>query len=176
MFDCVYPYRLATKTKGGNGHSVIHLFRFRTRQNRVILFQAECFDNHPIAVVKFYDKAHRESKNRFTLLTETGGFSAVVWTCLHIMFVDMVHENPYMSFAFMGAPKPTETDLDQTHRYRLYSEVMKRRFSPVDYEHLVMDSCSCYFMFCRNYCEHNPAAIDEMLDTLKKVYPDEAGW
>lgn len=180
MFDYVYSYNFAGKEKGEDGSYVAHLFRFKTRQNRTIIFRAEVFDDpHPIVVVKFFDKAHRLSEKRYSLLTNTGGFGSIVWTCINIMFKDLVDGNPYRSFAFIGAPKPKEVEqkkMANTHRFRLYANLMKRKFTPLRYQHTIMETCSCYLILNRDYCEDKPAAMAEMLEALKKTYPNEAKW
>jgi len=180
MFDHAYSYKFVGKEKGEDGSYVAHLFRFKTRQNRTIIFRAEVFDNpHPIVVVKFFDKAHRLSEKRFSLLTNTGGFGSIVATCINIMFKDLVGSNPYLSFAFMGAPKPKELAqkrLHNTQRFRLYALLMKRKFTPLHYQHAIMETYSCYLILNRDYCEDKPAAVEEMLEALKKTYPNEAKW
>lgn len=67
MFDSFYEYKQCGKKKMDD--LVSHLFRFKI-ERRTILVEVEYFVEHPIALIKFYDKVHLDSENRFNLLID----------------------------------------------------------------------------------------------------------
>jgi hypothetical protein len=175
MFDTHYEYKQCGKKKMDG--LVIHLFRFKI-ERRTILVEVEYFAKHPIAIIKFYDKVHRHSENRFNLLTEKGKFQPILRTCLNIM-IDLFYQNPYLSFGFAGAQTPIERKEDKkenTIRFRLYTYAIQQLFSNTAFLHLSVESCSHYFLINRDYCDNNPMHQGEILATIRKTYPGEALW
>jgi hypothetical protein len=156
---------------------IIHLFRFKIEM-RIILVEVEYFKDHPIALVKFYDKRDRNSANRFNVLTNRGNFQPILRTCINIM-LHLYHQNPYLSFGFTGAQPPEEQKEGQkenTIRFRLYRYAIQQLFSNTSFLHLTVESLSHYFLINRDYCENNPSGQSEMLNLIKKIYPYEALW
>ncbi len=175
MFDTFYEYTPCGSKKMND--LVVHLFRFRIGR-RTILVEVEYFIQHPVALVKFYDKTHRNSANRFNILTQKGKFQPILRTCLNIM-LDLLKQNPYISFGFAGAETPKERKLGLkavTIRYRLYTYAIQQLFSNTTFIHFSVESCSHYFLINRDYCESNPAHQSEIMLTIKKTYPTETLW
>lgn len=175
MFDTSYKYELCGKKKMDD--IVTHLFRFKI-ERRTILVEVEYFIEHPIALIKFYDKVHRNSENRFNLLTQKGKFQPILRTCLNIM-IDLYRENPYISFGFAGAQTPIERKEGKkvgTIRFRLYTYAIQQLFSNTAFLHLSVESCSHYFLINRDYCENKPLHQGEIMALIRKAYPDETLW
>jgi F0F1-type ATP synthase assembly protein I len=73
-----------------------------TPKNRCIVVEIHVFDRYPIAIAKFFDKAHRFSSNRYSLFSSSGEAAQIIRTAIEIM-LSFYHLNRLMSFAFMGA-------------------------------------------------------------------------
>jgi hypothetical protein len=173
MFERKYSYSLRTKKKEQVGEltRIVHLFRFTTSSNRKIITEAHLFDEHPLVVIKFFDKNHRLSSNRFSLMSSSNEASAIIRTVIEIM-LDFHRKNPYISFAFMGAPD-SDGNLNNNKRFRIYKGIMSRLFSNVSFEHLQLEVKSLYILLNRDYCNNKQECSQGIFDLLAMSYPDE---
>ncbi|MCC6413495.1 MAG: hypothetical protein IT270_17685 [Saprospiraceae bacterium] len=169
MFDRIYAYRKADKQRGVTGETV-HLFVFRTTKRRCIIFEAHEFSTCPLMVVKFFDKAHKLSDKRFSLLNGSNEAGSIIRTALEIM-LELYKSNPFLSFAFMGAPDE-DGDLRETRRFRIYREMLKRLFSDLDFQHIQQKEKSLYVLLNRNYCGTQPERQNDIFSTLANHYPE----
>jgi hypothetical protein len=175
MFDTSYPYSLKGKqrSKAGELGAVVHLFAFRTPQKRCIIVEIHLFDAQPIAIVKFFDKAHRLSPKRFSLLSSTNEAAPIIRTAVNVM-LSFYKDDPYISFAFMGAPD-ANGNIQKSKRFRVYAGMMKRLFSDLEFRHLQREDRSLYILLNRNYCDNKSDASKDIFDLLSMAYPDEWG-
>lgn len=177
MFDTWFEYQYVNRREM-NSICAIHLYRIKASRRQTIMVEAHEFTTHPICIVKFYDKDDRNSPNRFTTLTRKGNFSRIFRTCINIM-LELKHNNPYMSFAFIGAPTPDEKSqgkVAKTQRYRIYEYGMAQWFSILHFRHAYIDEHSLYMIFNRDYCDDKEGIESEMLKSIQEVYPDEPFW
>ncbi|GEM_PF-3525988 len=68
MYDSFCAYQLYDNKKIEHGITILN-FRFKPDKKRIILVNVQIMGEHPIAVIKFYDKADRDSKDKFGTLT-----------------------------------------------------------------------------------------------------------
>ena len=88
--------------------------------------------------------------------------------------LDFIIQNPYISFAFAGAPD-RDGNMNNNKRFRVYRGVMQRLISDLDFEHLQRPDRSLYILLNRNYCYQQPEAAGAIFDVLKNAYPEEWG-
>lgn len=172
MFDSFYPYLLKSKRKGEHDETV-HLFSFTTKKQRQIIVEMYEHSVHPVAIIKFFDKAHRLSKKRFSLMSSSEEAPKIIRTAIQVM-VDFYKLNPYLTFAFAGAPD-VDGNLNNNKRFRVYKGVMNRLFSDLEFEHLQMQERSLYILLNRNYCHEKPEVATEIFNLIATCYPDEWG-
>lgn len=146
-------------------------------------------ENHEynIFIIKFYQKNHRDSKDRYSLLNtkkflrqhKTSGaknFLFILNTILQIN-IDIYKKNKKASFGFMGAPTRIELDPDKTDkiinddgtvkdtkRFNTYSIYVKRYFSPNNFEHIEMKSSSCYLIKSKSNDELTTVKIESFFE------------
>ena len=169
MFDKFFSFRLADKKSNAAGFTV-HLFVFRTPRKRAIIFEAHLHERCPLAVVKFYDKAHRLSDNPFSLMSGSHEAAPTIRTAVEIMLY-LVRENPLLSFAFIGAADP-DGDTKETRRFRIYRGMLYRLFSEQYFQHLQMPGNSLYILLNRVYIDTNPGGQEVIFATLQDIYPE----
>lgn len=170
MFETFYPY-IPKGKREGELNKTIHLFSFKTPRNRQINVEIHEHLVHPIAIIKFYDKAHRLSPRRFSIMSKSGEAPQIIRTAIQIM-LDFIKKNPYLSFAFAGAPDD-DGNLIDNKRFRVYKGVMKRLFSDLEFEHLQNRDRSLYILLNRHYCQGNSEAAREIFKMLETAYPEE---
>ena len=109
MFDKCFEFQYKTNKieRIGESDVKVHLLTFRTSKNRVIIVNVHEHQEHSLYVLKFFDKNHRLSDNKFSLLTADGEAPAIINTNIAILQY-FYKQNPYASFAFMGAPTQEE--------------------------------------------------------------------
>lgn len=142
------------------------------------MVEVEEFSEHPISLIKFYDRDDRNMYSRFNRLTGKGNFQPILRTCINIM-LEIKDRNPYMSFGFAGAPTPSEKSDNikaNTKRFRIYRSVMLLFFRHLHWQHLYVGDHSLYFLLNRDYCDTKPHIQTEMLKCIQHRYPDEAIW
>ena len=184
MFDKCFEFQYKTNKieRIGESDVKVHLLTFRTSKNRVIIVNVHEHQEHSLYVLKFFDKNHRLSDNRFSLLTADGEASAIINTNIAIMQY-FYKQNPYASFAFMGAPtkEEIETNIQNNHhsayitkRFKLYRRVMSIFFNPARFLHVQNIQCSAYLMANRDFLYPNhESMLKKIIQRLKASYPDE---
>ena len=125
-----------------------------------------------IFIIKFFQKNHINSKKRYSLLNSklirenyikkglngSKNFLIILNTIIKII-IDTYSSNKRASFGFMGAPTILELNqkknskninedgtVKETKRYNVYSIYVKRYFSPEIFEHIEIESSSCYMI------------------------------
>lgn len=133
---------------------------------------------HNIYVVQFYLKNHKLSENRFSLLlpSEIKGNNTHVFyllnTIINLCGTIYLKDN-HASFGFMGAPTTKENNYKKntsninpdrtvrnTKRFRVYSNFVRRYFSPNDFSHISFKDASCFLL--KN---NNNNRLDEIIAT-----------
>ena len=184
MFDKCFEFQYKTNKieRIGESDVKVHLLTFRTSKNRVIIVNVHEHQEHSLYVLKFFDKNHRLSDNKFSLLTADGEAPAIINTNIAILQY-FYKQNPYASFAFMGAPtqEEIETNIQNHHhsaystkRFKLYRRIMSLFFNPAQFLHVQNIQCSAYLMANRDYLyPNNESMLKKIIQKLKASYPDE---
>lgn len=128
----------------------------------------EVYDSDFYAI-KFHLKAHRDSPNKYSLLTGLNEARPVINTCIAIM-LEIANVNERASFGFIGASMSTESE-SNTKRFRLYRKFMATYFSEANFVHFFNICKSSYVMIRRSEIERNPNLLDELDVKFKMLYP-----
>lgn len=184
MFDKCFEFQYKTNKieRIGESDVKVHLLTFRTSKNRVIIVNVHEHQEHSLYVLKFFDKNHRLSDHKFSLLTADGEASAIINTNIAIMQY-FYKQNPYASFAFMGAPTQEEIEINlqnhhhsaySTKRFKLYRRIMSLFFNPAQFLHVQNIQCSAYLMANRDFLyPNNEPMLKKIIERLKVSYLDE---
>jgi len=141
MFDVLtsYPYNKV----GSHSKLTVHrkhvehlnVYCFKTDQSKYLI-EVEQYPQN-IYILKFYKRSHKQSRERYNLLTNEGRCSRIIGTCFSI-FLDIYRTNELVSFGFIGActinPQTGEKEgKDNTKRYRIYTRAMINYFGEETY-------------------------------------------
>lgn len=165
-----YKYVISGSQKIEGGQKV-RLFRFKNGFNQKVI--VEIFEyKFDVYAIKFYLHNNRDSDNRYSFNYDirflkrkktngTSNFLRTIDTITSIALNEVLGKNEFASFGFLGAPKPTEKDLDinkaninpdktiaDTIRYRIYNISSRRIFNPKNFEYI--DSKTSSIMLLRN--------------------------
>lgn len=184
MLDNYFAY--THKGKNKTGGIIEYLYTFKCSLNVTYIVEVE---HHPndICMVMFYQKNHRHSRNRYSLLNSIGflkrhntrgvrNFLMILNTIIKIN-VDIYNSDNNMSFGFMGAPTLKELDqktstsiinadgtVVETKRFNTYSIYVKRYFSPEKFEHIEIPTSSCYLIKSKNNLNLTTDKVEEFFE------------
>lgn len=162
-----FPYRSIGKEKNASFTTDLYTFKCLFKHQYIIEVELHPQD---IYIVKFFQKNHRDSDNRYSLLNHEGiqknikkarNFLLILNTILELV-LEKYNINNKSSFGFLGAPTLKESDkklnkkhinidgtVQMTKRYNTYGVYVKRYFDPEIFEHIEIDSSSCYLIKSR---------------------------
>ncbi len=107
---CQFPYYPATyimRQVDSGTHRSIDIWHFKsTKSNRTYIVEIEHFGKHLIAV-KFFPKDFRNSKFRYSLMTNDYEPRTIVYSCLYVV-KHYIDTDPLLSFGFVAA-----SDIDE---------------------------------------------------------------
>lgn len=155
MLESAYPFLFIQKD-GGNedGLLSISLYRFKsTKSNLVYIVRVEQYKCN-IYAVKFYQKSHRFSPNKYRIMTNTFEPRRIINTCINIM-LSIYKENLKASFGFIGANGFNE-DTVCTKRYRVYARIIATYFSDKFFYHKENIEKSAYMLINNIALKENP--------------------
>ena len=138
----------------------VDLYHFKSlKSNLWYIVRVECYECH-IYGVKFYQKNHRLSKDKYRLMANTFEPRRIVNTCINIM-LRIYAENPKASFGFIGSNSIGE-DIKNTKRFRFYSRIMATYFDSSHFTHKENIGKSIYMLVNNVSLSENPNLIEDI--------------
>lgn len=161
MLKSAYPFYFIQKDKGDeHGPLYVLLYRFKSiKSNLVYIVRVEAY-MHNIYAVKFYQKNHSLSKNKYRLKTNTYEPRRIIYTCINIL-LSLYKKNTNASFGFVGANGLYE-DINSTKRYRVYSMIIATYFSDNLFYHKESKDKSAYMLINNNELQRTPQLIQQI--------------
>lgn len=173
-----YDFSCVSKQSNDSGDLLeTYLYSFKSPKTHMRYIAEVEHYKCDLYAVKFYLKAHQNSKERFNVLTNLYEARPVIYTCIAIL-IDVYHQNNKASFAFIGSPSPKEIlrenensclkKENRTQRFRIYSTLMSTFFSETHFEHRNSPRHSLYLM--RNKSSNNSLKdIQAMINTIYNI-------
>lgn len=161
MLQSAYPFYFIQIDKGDSS-SLLHilLYRFKsTKSNLVYIVRVEEY-KYNIYAVKFYQKSHSLSKDKYRIMTNTNEPRRIINTCINIMLT-IYQKNKKASFGFIGA-NGFDEDISYTKRYRVYSKIIATYFSDKHFYHKENIEKSAYMLI-------NNISLNENHDLVEQI-------
>lgn len=169
-----YPYRFVKRFDEPSDGSSSGFMRYRLlysfrspKSHQWYWVWVEAYE-HDMYAIKFHLKAHRDSPNKYTIMTGLCEPRPVINTCVNIM-LQIASMNPNASFGFVGAASPGEPK-GPTKRFRFYSNTMAYYFSNKEFLHFSDKEKSTYIMLRRRCVEENPNILSVLEKGFKAMY------
>lgn len=165
MLGEILPYKSLGKDK--NSLVQTDLYSFKCTLNITYIVEIECHTDD-IFIIKFFQKNHRFSKNRYSLLNTNGFLKRngtngaknflIILNTITSIIITIYKGNKNASFGFIGSPTIRETGEENmeninpdgtvanTKRYNTYGIYVKRYFSPDVFEHIEIETSSAYLI------------------------------
>lgn len=137
------------------------IYRFKTRFNRVYFIELERYENS-LYIAKFYLRIHKDLKDKYKIVINDGDGLRVLSTCISLA-LKVNAQDPLASFGFIGERR-LEESMNNTQRYRIYSMMSAKYFSPKKYDHVKDDNTSLYFILNKQNCALNKDIIEARIN------------
>lgn len=167
-----YDYRFVQKVDdalGGNSflkYKLLYVFK-STKSHQWYWVWIEVYE-HDMYAVKFHLKAHRDSKDKYRLMTGLNEVRPIINTCIAIM-QEIANLNPHASFGFIGANMHGESEY-LTKRFRIYCRIMATRFTENVFEHFQIAQKSAYIMIRKSELEQKPELLQLFTSKFIQFY------
>ena len=168
-----YPfhYRKGPSEKGGTLVCTHHC-TFRTRKNRRYAVQVEQCQHH-VYVLQHYPLSHKNSPNKFRVLTHDGDAFRILTICFQI-FLDIYRRDPLASAGFIGEALVGEHEVN-TKRFRVYMQSVLTFANPDHFTHHPALEASAYFLENKANPEPNLTQQVEQMFHLLYILPQGLG-
>jgi hypothetical protein len=153
-----------------------HIYSFRTRYKIEYIVKVEEYD-FDMYVVKFFQKSHSNSKNKYNLLVNKklpcfNDARRVIYTCVEIG-KHVYAINPNASFGFIGNQTLKEREkkiTENTKRFRVYRYFANFYFSPESFQHIMLPSKSVFMLLNQGKLKANKKLFDEITKMFSSMY------
>lgn len=142
-----YPFIFQMIDKSESDEYLIQTLQYRFKSDKshhAYIVRVECYKKHAYCV-KFFDKANINSKNKFSLRSNTFEARTILYTMFHIM-LDVLKRDEKASFFFIGAEDEKDQDGMVSRRFRLYRRFVLSTVSDDKFEHFRRNDLSLYIL------------------------------
>ena len=152
-----YPFIFQMIDKSESDEYLIQTLQYRFKSDKshhAYIVRVECYKNHAYCV-KFFDKANINSKNKFSLRSNTFEVRTILYTMFHIM---------------LDVLKRDEKDQDGmvSRRFRLYRRFVLSTVSDDKFEHFRRNDLSLYILVNKRYVEDTSSYADELANIVQQ--------
>ena len=142
-------------------------YRFKSeRSHHAYIVRVECYQEHAYCV-KFFDKANINSKNKFSLRSNTFEARTILYTMFHIM-LDVLERDGRASFFFIGAEDEKDQKGMMSRRFRLYRRFVLSTVSEEKFDHYRRNDLSLYILVNKDSVENTEAYADKIAKIVQQ--------
>ena len=166
-----YPFIFSMNdSTGADGELITTLqYRFKSEKSRhTYIVRVEKYIHH-LYCLKFFDKAMMDSKQKFSLRTNTFEPRTIFYTLYHIM-IDVLRKDPKASFFFIGAEDENDELGKSTRRYNVYRKFVLSTISDNQFDHYRVNDLSLYILMNKESGENNPKLVDVIIEKVAAAY------
>lgn len=169
LLSDAYPFHhLQREYPEDEGLLYVDLYHFKSTKSHLwYIVRVECYECH-IYGVKFFQKNHRLSKDKYRLMSNTFEPRRIVNTCVNIM-LKVYAENPKASFGFIGSNCIGE-DIKYTKRFRFYSRIVATYFDTTFFTHNENTDKSTYMLINNAFGAEHPNLVGDIESFFTERY------
>lgn len=158
-----YPFVFQMIDKCENDEFLIETLQYRfksAKSHHSYIVRVEKYVEHAYCL-KFFDKANINSKNKFSLRSNTFEPRTIFYTLFHIM-LDVLNRDSKASFFFIGAEDEKDEKGVASRRFRIYHRFVLSTVSNRLFEHFRWNDESLYVLV-------NKEAVDDVRTYAEKI-------
>ena len=166
-----YPFILVMHEQGGSYFLSrgTYLYRFKSAKSHLTyLVRAEIYPEHTYCI-KFYNKSHQHSDDKYSLLTNTYEVRTILYTVYHIL-LDVLRRDSSASFFFVGATDEHDTAGQATRRFGVYRIFTSSVVSNDFFEHFRFNELSLYILVNRQAVSDRQLFAERVKTDVSKAF------
>lgn len=142
-------------------------YRFKSeKSHHAYIVRVECYKKHAYCV-KFFDKANINSKNKFSLRSNTFEVRTILYTMFHIM-LDVLKRDNKASFFFIGAEDEKDQKGMVSRRFRLYRRFVLSTVSENNFDHYRRNDLSLYILVNKEHIADTATYANELASIVQQ--------
>ena len=164
-----YPFIFQMIDKNDSDEYLIETLQYRFKSEKshhAYIVRVESYVNHAYCV-KFFDKANINSKNKFSLRSNTFEPRTILFTIFRIM-LDVLQRDERASFFFIGAEDEKDQKGMVSRRFRFYRKFVLSIVSDVHFEHFRRNDLSLYILVNKRFVDDTAKYADKIADTVQQ--------
>ena len=169
-----YPFVLVMHEQGGSYYLSrgTYLYRFKSARSHITyIVRAEQYLEHSYCI-KFYNKNHQHSDDKYSLLTNTFEVRTILYTVYHIL-LDVLRLDPLASFFFIGASDEHDEIGQATRRFAVYRIFTSSVVSENFFEHYRYNELSLYILVNKSAVAEREAYANRIKDEVRIAFLGE---
>lgn len=167
-----YPFIFQMNDKSDSDNLLLYVLQYRFKSGKshhTYIVRIEKYIKHTYCL-KFFDKANMDSKNKFSLRTNTFEPRTIMYTLFHIV-EDVLKKDPYASFFFIGAEDEKDVKGLQTRRFTIYQSFVLSIVGDKSFEHLRLAEYSLYILLNKKVeKEERQLIVDGIVKNVKNAF------
>lgn len=166
-----YPFIFQMNDRSGTDALIEETLQYRfksSRSHHAYIVRVERYIKHAYCL-KFFDKANINSKNKFSIRTNTFEPRTIFYTLYHIM-LDVLKRDESASFFFIGAEDEKDQLGSATRRFRVYKRFVSSTVSTRLFEHYRRDDLSLYVLVNKLHVDDAHAYAKEIAKYVQEEY------
>lgn len=166
-----YPFVFVMNDKSVGDDLLEYTLQYRfksSKSHHTYIVRVERYKEHAYCL-KFFDKAHADSRNKFSMRTGTFEPRTIFYTIYNIM-LDVLSRDRLASFFFIGADDEKDELGEATRRYRVYRRFVSSTVSGKVFEHYRVNSLSLYILVNKGNSTDTVAYANEIARMVEDLY------
>lgn len=164
-----YPFIFQMIDRSESDEYLIETLQYRFKSEKshhAYIVRVESYQEHAYCV-KFFDKANINSKNKFSLRSNTFEARTILYTMFHIM-LDVLKRDGKASFFFVGAEDEKDQKGMMSRRFRLYRRFVLSIVSEEKFDHYRRNDLSLYILVNKNFTDNTEEYAEKIADIVQK--------
>lgn len=166
-----YPFTFLMNDYSESDEDLLYtsIYHFKSeRTHRTYIVRVERYNRH-FYCLKFFDKSMINSKNRYSLRTNTYEPRTIFYT-LYRLTTSILSQDNLASFFFIGAEDEKDELGQSTRRYRVYKTFVLSTVSDKLFNHYRVNELSLYILANKSNHEINSNVIDQLIGKVRKAF------
>ena len=166
-----YPFVFVMKDVDSGNELLEYTLQYRFKSEKshhTYIVRVEKYVKH-LYCLKFFDKANINSKNKFSIRSNTFEPRTIFYTLYHI-FLDVLRKDPEASLFFIGAEDERDELGESTRRYRVYRRFVSSVISDRHFEHYRVNELSLYVLINKKTPDDHACLVDEIAEKVREAY------
>ena len=163
-----YPFIFQMIDKCTENEYMLNTLQYRfksTKSHHTYIVRVEHYQENAYCL-KFFDKANIDSKNKYSLRTNTFEPRTIFYTLIHIM-LDILKRDSSASFFFIGAEDERDISGMVSRRFRVYRRFVSSVISDEQFEHYRRNDLSLYMLINKHSVKDTSEFAHKLADLVQ---------